>query len=340
MYRLSEREALEKNMAEARNVAVSSEVSPQEELAALWHGLPHRGVFLTLLVAWLALFHFLGNSVLGYVKTHSLFGWAWWVYTTTPDEEHGKLIPAVVLALLVWKRHELMALPKRLCWPALALVALGLLGHVAGFVVQQTRISIVGFAVGLYGLTGLLWGWKWLRATFFPILLLGFCVPVSSVLGEHSFPLRLMATSIATWISHVVLGIPVLQSGTMIFDANGSYRYDVDVACGGLRSLTAMIAMNTVVAFVMFNTLWRRVVIVAAAIPLAVAGNVFRLTAIIFAAETLGQNAGSYVHDNLGLLPYVPAMAGTILLSRWLKEGKDSDAAPSQPAVAASGPGA
>ncbi|HEY2950927.1 MAG TPA: exosortase/archaeosortase family protein, partial [Verrucomicrobiae bacterium] len=294
-------------MAGAKNFEAKSEVSLQEELAALWHGLPHRGVFLALLLAWVALFHFLGNSVLGYVKTESMFGWLWYVYTTAPDEEFGKWIPLVVLVLLVWKRHELMALPKRIWWPALGLVALGLLGHAGGYVLQQTRISIVGFVWGLYGLTGLLWGWHWLKATFFPVLLFAFCVPMSSVLGEHSFPLRMLATSIATWFSHTILGIPVLQNGTMMFDANGGYRYDVDVACGGLRSLTAMIAMNTVFAFVMFKSAWRRGVLLAAAVPLAVLGNVFRLTAIIFAAETFGHAAGSYVHDSpvLSLLPYV-----------------------------------
>src|ERR1041385_861873 len=325
-------------MAEAQKIETSTEVSLQEELAALWRGLPHRGVFLALLAAWVALFHFLGNSVLGYVKTDSMFGWLWYVYTTTPDEEHGKLIPVVVLALLVWKRHELMALPKRIWWPALGLVALGLLGHAGGYVVQQTRISIVGFVVGLYGLTGLLWGWPWLKATFFPVLLFAFSVPISSVLGEHSFPLRILATSIATWFSHVVLGIPVLLNGTMIFDANGAYRYDVDVACSGLRSLTAMVAMNTVFAFVMFQSIWRRGLMLAAAVPLAVVGNVFRLTAIIFAAETFGHAAGGYVHDNfwLSLLPYVPGIAGTLLLSHWLRETKGQAKPAAQPVLAGS----
>ncbi len=320
-------------MAEAKNLETACDVSPQEELAALWNGLPHRGAFLALLAVWLALFHFLGNSVLGYVKTDSIFGWMSYVFTTTPDEEHCQYIPLVVLGLLVWKRQELMATAKRIWWPALALVVLGLVAHIAGYVMQQTRISIIAFFIGLYGLMGLLWGWHWLKATFFPFLLFAFCVPVSSVLSDHSFPLRLLATSIAAWFSQTVLGIPVLQHGTLLYDANGTYQYSVDVACGGLRSLTAMVAMNTVFAFVMFQTLWRRGVLLAAAIPLAVVGNVFRLTAIIFAAETFGHAAGTYVHDNpaLSLLPYVPGIGGTLFLSLWLREDMTGNPITAQP---------
>ena len=40
-----------------------------------WHRLPNKGLFLVLLAAWLALFHFLGNSTFGYVDTPSLLGW-------------------------------------------------------------------------------------------------------------------------------------------------------------------------------------------------------------------------------------------------------------------------
>ena len=43
--------------------------------------------------AWLALFHFLGNSTLGYIGTHSLFGWMRYCYNNQPDDEHGFLIP-------------------------------------------------------------------------------------------------------------------------------------------------------------------------------------------------------------------------------------------------------
>ena len=40
-----------------------------------WRRLPNKGFFFSLLAAWLALFHFLGNSVFGYVHNPSLLYW-------------------------------------------------------------------------------------------------------------------------------------------------------------------------------------------------------------------------------------------------------------------------
>ena len=95
-----------------------------DEIRSFWRQLPDKALFFALLGAWLALFQFLGNSTLGYVKTHSLFGWLWFVYDTTPDDAHGLYIPLVVLGLFWWKRETLLATAKAIWWPALTLVVL------------------------------------------------------------------------------------------------------------------------------------------------------------------------------------------------------------------------
>ena len=86
-------------------------------------GLPDKPLFLALLGTWLLFFHFLGNSTLGYVDTHSLYAWMSYTYSTSKDDELGYIIPLIVLGLCYWKRDELLAAPKRTWWPALALVA-------------------------------------------------------------------------------------------------------------------------------------------------------------------------------------------------------------------------
>ena len=70
---------------------------------------------------------------------------------------------------------------------------------------------------------------------------------------------------------------------------------------------------------------------VAAAVPLAVAANVVRLTMIIVAAETFGQKAGNFVHENwfFSLVPYVFAFGGLFAVSWWLSE----DRQPRRPAA-------
>ena len=116
-----------------------------DEISRLWGGLPDKPLFLALLGTWLLFFQFLGNSTLGYVDTHSLYAWMSYTYSTSKDDELGYIIPLIVLGLCYWKRDELLAAPKRTWWPAFALVAIALAIHLVGYVIQQDRVSIVGF---------------------------------------------------------------------------------------------------------------------------------------------------------------------------------------------------
>src|SRR3974390_909797 len=103
-----------------------------------WRRLPNKGVFLVLLAAWLALFHFLGNGTLGYIRTPSLLTWMRLAYSSNPDahgadDSHRQLVPVVVIGLFWGKRKQLLALPLRAWWPGLLLVALALCLHLAGY---------------------------------------------------------------------------------------------------------------------------------------------------------------------------------------------------------------
>src|SRR5712691_11225308 len=98
------------------------------EFLKCWQRLPNKGFFFVLLMAWLALFQYIGNSTLGYVLTSSLLRWMYNAYNPEvehpiADDGHGLLVPFVVLALFWWKRKELMALPLNTWWPSLAVVA-------------------------------------------------------------------------------------------------------------------------------------------------------------------------------------------------------------------------
>src|SRR5262245_3443932 len=133
-------------------------VSLREEMVWYWRQWPAKPLWFALLLVWLALFQFLGNSTFGYIDTPSLFGWMRYSYNNHPDDEHGFLIPLVVLVLFWWKRRELLERAGDAWWPALSLVVGALVLHVIAYQVQQTRVSIIAFVIGLYGLLGLTWG--------------------------------------------------------------------------------------------------------------------------------------------------------------------------------------
>jgi exosortase len=312
------------------------------EFQEFWTRLPNKAFFFSLLVCWFALFLFLGNSTLGYINSPSLFSWVLDAYHPNglyleSDDGIGVLVPFVVLAILWWKRKQLLAEPLMTWWPALTIIAGGLTLHVLGYMVQQPRISLVGFFVGLYGIMGLAWGPRWLTNTIFPFVLFAFCVPMSVQLQPLTFYLRLWVCQLVEVICHYGLAIDILRDGTALRDPTGSYQYEVAAACSGMRSLTATFGLAFCFAFMSLTTWWKRLVILASALPLAMAGNLLRMMLIILAAEIGGQDWGNYVHDGgpggfFSLVPYVPALFGLMYLEQWLRgAGKRKSSGPTAP---------
>lgn len=311
--------------------------------SACWRRLPEKGLFFGLLAAWLALFHFLGNSTFGYVDTASLFHWMWNAYNSkspAADDGHGNLIPFVVLALFWWKRKELLAQPMKQWWPGLVLLALALVLHLLGYLVQQPRLCIVSLFLGLYGLMGLVWGRRWLVTCFFPFFLFGFMIPLGSLTEPVTFPLRLAVSKSVAWFCQYILAIDVHSVGTSLIRLPEGFQYDVAAACSGIRSLMAITAISIIYAFTVFRFWSHRILLVALAVPLAFIGNTFRMMVIVLAAEWGGQAAGNRTHESgfWSMLPYVPALIGLMLAGRWLERREArSTAAPASPTDANSG---
>ena len=302
------------------------------DLGDCWRQLPNKELFVVLLLSWVALVQFLGSSTFGYIPTPSLLHWMYNAYTAPYTEDsQGVLIPMVVLVLFYQKRKALLALPLRVWAPGLGLLAAACLLHLAGYVVQQQRLSVIAFFLGIYGIMGLAWGPEFLRKSFFPYFLFGFCIPMGGMLTSVSFPLRVMVSQIVVVIGQV-LGIDVVRDGTRLLGGGGRFEFDVAAACSGIRSLIATVAIATIYAFVAFRKPWKRLVLLASAFPLSVIGNVFRMLIIVLAGEWRGQAAGAYVHESSfwGLLPYLPPIIGMLLLGRWMGEEEPEEAEAAQ----------
>ena len=321
-------------MSESETNAEANRPSIGDELSRFWRGMPDKPLFLALLGAWLVFFQLLGNSTFGYVDTPSLYGWMNYAYGSSKDDELGYIIPLIVLGLCYWKRDELLAAPKRNWWPAMALVVMALVVHLIGYVIQQARISIVGFYLGVYALTGLVWGPAWLRASFFPCFLFAFAVPLGTLSEFITVPLQHISADFTGWILRTLLGVEIVQQGVKILDTQGRFEFGIAAACAGLRSLIVTLAFSTIYGFVAFTRRWKMAVIILSAFPLAMAGNMLRMTTIILAAELTesingsgGQAAGDFFHGNalLNLMPYVTAFVGMFVLGRLIGEDGHSN---------------
>lgn len=305
---------------------------------------PYRVEIGVAVAAWLALFHWLGNSTFGYVATPSLFGWLYPLYDANPDDGIGLLAPLVTIWMISQRRKELESLTWNPWLPSLGWVVLGLLLHLAGYQVQQGRVSVLGMIVGLYGITGLYWGRDWLKLARFPFSMLLFCIPTSVYLAAVTFKLRLFVATVATGFCTEILGMHILRKGTEVYnvgpDGLPGFRFEVAAACSGIRSLTAVLLLVLVYGFLFFKSPIRRLILLVCAPALAVLGNIFRLITVFIVGESLGQEAGAKIESGFGFVTFIGvAIGGTLLLGRWLKEKPENpQSVPETAAPTASSP--
>lgn len=279
-------------------------------------------------VAGIVLFQFFGNNVHSYFPTHSLFAW-WGLQWINPrsQTEYGPIILLVSVGLSVWNWRRspddaMLPRPK----VALALVIIGLAFHAVGLIVEQARVSIVGLLCFVNGLGWLAGGRRTGRATAFPLAFLLFALPLEFLFDEFGFYLRLAVIQSSTALAHV-MGIDVIRNGTHLISPDGSFNYDVEPACSGIRSLVALIALTLLVGYCCFRTWKRRLFLLVVAFPFAYLGNVARIFTIILAAEWISEDAGMVVHEWFGFIVFVIVLGMALLtvnlIEKWAPEKGD-----------------
>ncbi len=292
----------------AASVATVTGPSFVEEFQSYWTKLPDKALFFSLLAAWCAVFQAFGTAQFNFSTTPSLFQWMYNAWNApAEDSSQGKLIPFVV-AILIWvKRRELAETITGWWWPGLVPLGFALLLHVFGYLVQQPRISLIAVFFGIYSLVGLVWGWRTLKASFFPFALFAFCMPFGTSIEKLTLPLQLLMTKITYFVCHVGLDVPLIRNGTALTDPHG-HNFDVAPGCSGIRSFMALLAVTTIYSVLTFKPAWKRGAIVAMTVPLVVLCNVIRLVAIILANQAINAKAGLFVHEWFGFVTYMMAV--------------------------------
>jgi len=241
------------------------------------------------------------------------------------DWSHAIVIPAIS-AYFVWQQRErLLQVPKRLYWPGLPIMFLGILSY-AWWIHPGRNDMLQGYSMilSLFGMVLFLFGprvmtWLWVPITY---LMLG--VKVSDRIWEAiAWKLQLLAakaSSIVLTFCGLVMDIEANVSGSTIemgYMENGqwvSHALNVAEACSGLRMLAAFVALGVAVAFYTERPRWQRIIMVLMTVPIAVLVNVGRVTSLGLLHLVDEELARGDVHKFVGLIMLIPALMLFVLL--------------------------
>jgi len=222
----------------------------------------------------------------------------WW---NVSDYSHGLICAPLAVGIVFARRRELAGARG-------APSAAGLVGVVFGLVLLAlgtlgvelflTRASLMLF---LASSVVFLFGWRPLRVLAFPFALLALSIPIPSiVMTRVTLPLQFLASATAETALNA-FHIPVLREGNVLVLTDATLQ--VAEACSGVRSMMSLVVIGLIVARYLEHRAAARVAIVAAAVPVTVAINAFRVSATAVATEYYGISVASGTpHEALGLV--------------------------------------
>ena len=184
------------------------------------------------------------------------------------------------------------------------LVVIGALFFVAAVRTFQPRVALAGLPLILLG--GLAWwrGWAAARLLAFPVFLLYFVIPVPGMI-QATNGLQLLATKSAYHLSKL-FGMNASLSGNDIFSVPvDKWNFNIAEGCSGVRSLMALMLVSAVYAHLTQKTLWKKFVLFACSVPLAILSNCLRVASILIVAEYFSADfAAKTYHEGSGFLVF------------------------------------
>lgn len=239
---------------------------------------------------------------------------------------HGPIVLATAVWLLIRAWPEVMKLRK----PGHPVIAYG---AIAGFLIAYifgrafSFLSVeIAAVLGLLVAIGYLYlGAAALRRLWFPIIYLGFVVPLPGWLIDGvTAPLKSYISLSATAILDAA-GYPIAREGVTLVIAQ--YQLLVEDACAGLNSIVSLTAISLFYIYLLHNASWRySLLLLAWILPVAMFANLIRVLILVLITYHFGNAAAQgFLHSTAGMIMFVVALVSIFAVDtlmtpirRWL----------------------
>jgi len=219
------------------------------------------------------------------------FIWAFWpvclelfhTWSGNEDYSHGFfIIPAVIY--LIYRKHDQATFNELSAnWPGFFCVLAAVCMYLVGLYSSFRTLAYVSLVLAIWGSLYFLFGWRFIKKYAWELFLLLFMLPIPSRLyASITLPLQLGVTKMSFFVLQL-LGIPVCREGNVLQLANTTL--EVVNACSGLRSILTIIVLSFIISCFTFRHIWKRLLLIALAVPLAMLTNLVRVTVVALFAQ-------------------------------------------------------
>jgi exosortase B len=239
------------------------------------------------------------------------------LFETTWREDsngHGPIVMGIA-AWLLWQRLAGSAVSasgsdgsKRVGWTLLTvgLILFGLARSMSIISIETfSAIWVASAGVVLFG------GLPAFRRAWFPLLFIGFAVPLpAEVVDTVTGPMKIGVSWAAEHLLYS-LGYPVARQGVIL--QVGPYQLLVADACSGLQTLLTLEALGLLYINLTQHASWvRNAALATLIVPISLVANVIRVVVLILVTFHLGDEAGQgFLHDFAGMVLF---LAGLVLI--------------------------
>jgi len=263
---------------------------------------------------WFVLLSLSALVVIMYASVLSSLARQWW---TDPNYGHGFFV-LVFAGYVLWSESgRWRAVPVRPTNFGLVIMLFAVGLRVLGMLGAELFISRLSLVILISGLVLFLAGRQVLQSMAFPISYLLFMIPLPGIVYfQLTFPLQLWASRLAAG-GLVALGIHTVRQGNLLMLPNCTLN--VVEACSGIRSLLSLLAAAVAYGYLAESSVWKRVALAIASIPIAIAANGLRLVATGVLSYFFGPRVDSgLLHLTLGMGFFGLAFLALVLVHKLL----------------------
>lgn len=226
---------------------------------------------------------------------------------------HGFLVP-LISGYIIWNmRQDLASMEKKQSQEGIFLFAGGILLQMISVLWTIRFLSGISLLLTIAGAIIYLYGWEFMGKIKFPFLFLLLMIPVPFVDLVASSAQVFSASATADFAN--LIGIPVHKEGLVLHIESGAF--EVGLPCSGINSIISLFTIGVIFSFILEGSRLMKATILVSTIPLALAGNVLRITSVLAVANRYGEETAiNYFHDFSSLIMFSVALIGLFLVGR------------------------